>query len=142
MNTKQKVASANRPAFIKVSEDRQNGIIESIECEYSILIADKSDDDKYFRFYIPAFNIYYFSDIEEDGARMADAAVSTFFDFWIKNQGKIAFFDKIKRLGFVLTTSDLKEKKQMRFSITNTSIPPAYESGNRYSAKKKYSVAA
>ncbi|WP_295649086.1 hypothetical protein [uncultured Mucilaginibacter sp.] len=122
MEKKQKVDEA-RPAFIKVSESIE-GVINGIQCGYAVYVADKKEGEKYFNYFIPSFNMHFFAETEEDGKIIGEAGIEGFFDYWVKNQGKKAFFDQIKKLGFVEVKS--KAKKAVRYSAIRPSIPMAY----------------
>lgn len=136
METKQQVEDSPTAAFIKVSENGENGIISDISCAYAVYVTEKKENDRYFNYFIPAFNIHYFAETEEDGKIIGEAGVAGFFDYWIKNQGKKAFYEQIEKLGFVQDKSTLKSNKEVRSNIKSKpefrfqrlkpNVPPAY----------------
>lgn len=113
MKTKRKVASTTQPTFIKVSEVDESGIIHSIEYAYEVWISEQKDGG-YNYYYIPGFNIFFFAKSHEESEKKAKAAMTGFFNYWVKNQGKRAFLDELKRLGF-------EEKEQNK--IRNYKLP-------------------
>jgi len=127
METKQEVEQKNRPAFIKVSEEDEGGRIVAIQYGYQVYVGDKKESDGYFYYYIPSFNIHFFAKTEDEGEKKANAVMTSFFNYWVKNQGKKAFLDEIARLGFIKVKSKAKNKKDIRFNILKPSIPPAYK---------------
>lgn len=136
MKMEQKVEQKSRPAFIKVSEIDEGGIIKAIEYGYSVYEKEKDADEEYTSYFIPAFNIHFFAKNEEDKEKIEHAVMTSFFNFWVKNQGKKAFIQEIKRLGFVEQNPKAKTKKDIRFSIVKPSIPNAFKKENKYSSKK------
>ena len=136
MEKKQGVEQKIRPAYIKVSEIDEGGIIKAIEYGYSVYEKEKGPDEEYTSYFIPAFNIHFFAKNEEDKDKIEHAVMTSFFNYWAKNQGKKAFLEEIKRLGFVEQRTKTKEKKNIRFSITRPSVPNAFNKENKYSSKK------
>lgn len=126
MKTSSKAAADDtRPAFIKFSDEAC--IIKQVEYGYDVYVAEKKEGDKYMNYYIPSFNIYYFAANDEDSKRIGDAAMTSFFNYWVKNQGKKAFLDEIKRLGFKESKAGTaKLRRGVRFSHLRDGIPSAF----------------
>ncbi len=142
MKTKPEVEQKNRPAFIKVSEEVDGGKINNIQCGYSVYVAEKKEGDKYYNFFIPAFKIHYFAESEEEGKKIGEVSVNAFFDYWLKDQGKKAFFDQIKKLGFIEVKRAVKSKKDFRFKASKPNIPLAYNHKAFDISKKLNALAA
>jgi len=126
METNKKVVQANRPAFIKVSEEDENGIIRSIQYGYTVYAEEKKEGERFYSYYIPSFNIHFFAESEEDGRKIGHAAMTAFFNYWVKNQGKKAFFEEIVRLGFKEAKLKTNARRNIKFSALKASIPPAF----------------
>lgn len=136
MKKEQKVEQKPRPAFIKVSEIDEGGIIRAIEYGYGVYVDEKPTEDGYYNYFIPAFNVHFFAKNEEDAERIEYSVMTSFFNYWVKNQGKKAFFDEIKRLGFVEARPTIAPKKNIRFDKKKPNVPPAFNIERRFSKKK------
>lgn len=118
MKTNQKVEQKDRPAFIKVTE-KEGGIIQSIQYSYEVYVSDKKNE--HIHFYIPGYNIFFFAKTQEEGERKADAAMTSFFNYWVKNQGKKAFLEEIIRLGFEETK--IKQNRNYKLPKNRPNVP-------------------
>jgi hypothetical protein len=126
MKTSSKVAT-DGPTFIRVTKE-EGGIIKSIRYSYNVYEAEKNEGDKYTQYYIPGYEIYFYAKNKEDGNKIAQATMTAFFNYWVKNQGKKAFLEEIERLGF----EEVKSSKNntLRFSSTRPSVPKAFTQSN------------
>lgn len=122
MNTKRKVDPRANATFIKVSES--DGVIIGVEARFEVWVGEKEQHERFFNFIIPAFDIHFVAESEQEGKEMVKVAVDGFFDYWIKDRSIYDFFNKIEKLGFKKQAPQIVNRRKVnKFSLTLPSLP-------------------
>jgi hypothetical protein len=82
-----------------------------ITAHFSIFTKELTEGETHFSCYIPNFDIFYSVSSEENIEKRGKSMLKSFFHFWLKREGKRAFFLELHKKGFRTTNHQIDMKK-------------------------------
>jgi len=103
-----------------------------IDINYRIL-ANNTENGKYYDCFVPAFNLKFCTDSEENITRYSKIMITSFFNYFIKKENFNSLILEIHKMGFRTEMHNfaMKEilnnkRKNANFMIGNSSIPEEF----------------
>lgn len=113
---------------------------------YAYCVEEKGGN---YSWYVPAYDIYFSSPSKEEGSRRAKLMVSSFFNFWVKQQGIKQFGLQLHKLGFRATNDHHTTLQQFlnnhivksKFKSPESKLPFDFEAAEQFEQEGEMAVA-
>lgn len=123
--------------------------IKKVQVTYSFSILSQDEDEGH-ACYIPGFDVYFFANTQEEILSIGRSMLSTYFDFWIKNQGYKAFFLELNKIGFrtenhTFAMQKLLNRKKVgntKFKLLRGNVPSEFLAATRFNQEADFAVPA